>query len=605
MRRLFRCAPYSLGLHTKLMCSLVLLLTTVAGIATYTLVEHERERRLLALEERATRIADLYSRSLAGPLWNVDRAAIDGQLAALAPNPEVSEFAVTAVNYGLVSTVKGVRLVDPDDGVVRIRTIEYDPAGNAPHEKLGEIRVVFTKSVTERAITNARRAIVAVVALAVIALYAVTFILVKRMVRGPINRLEEMVDRIASGDLDARCAVESKDELGRLAARVNVMADRLCESTANLLESERKYRGIVENSPEGIFLLDRCGRLNEVNPAMARILGYASSTELIDASNATLNLVPFSDAQVDTLFGVLRGKGEIAGLELDLRLAGGRSIWVQLNARGIVGKHGEVTGIEGFMTDITARKRAVESLRCQRDQLESEVAVRRRTERELLTSRERLRQLSAHQEAIREDERKHIALEIHDELGQLLTALKMDLSLLKMQLVAGSAAMGKAKEMRSLVEKTMQIVRNVASHLRPAALNFGLASALEWLADDFSRHTEIPCDFRIEGVEPNFSDPRATAIFRIAQESLTNVARHANASSVELILSTTEEGAELIIHDDGCGFDLDAVRSGYSYGLQGMAERARLIDAQLQIESASNAGSVVRLRVSDDFVPAK
>ncbi|WP_256732438.1 PAS domain S-box protein [Burkholderia pseudomallei] len=584
-------------MHTKLMCSLIVLFTLAGGIATYTLVIHERERRFLALEERATRIADLYSHSLAQPLWNVDRSAIDDQLAALAPNPEVSEFSVTAVNYGLVTAVKTTPLADPNDGVVRVRTIEYDRPGNPSREKLGEIRVVLTKAVAERAINHACRAIVAVMAVALIALHTVTFILLKHMVRGPINRLEEMVDRIAGGELDARCVVESGDELGRLAARVNAMADRICESTACLLESERKFRGVVENSPESIFLLHRCGRLGEANPAMAQLLGYPTKKMLISACNATLNSFPFSSTQIEYLFNVLSSKGEIAGFELELRRVDGRPIWVQLNARGVGGQDGKPAGIEGFMTDVTARKRAVENLRLQRDQLESEVTVRRRAERELRTSREKLQQLSAHLEAVREDERKRIALEIHDELGQLLTALKMDLSLLKMQLVPESAAMCKATEMQSLVEKTMQIVRSVVSHLRPAALNFGLVSALEWLADDFSRHTQIPCQFRVEGAEPHFSDPRATAIFRIAQESLTNVARHAAASSVEVILNKTETGVDLVIHDDGRGFDLDAVRTGYSYGLQSMAERARLIDANLQIESAPDAGSVVRLNV--------
>ncbi|KVH80531.1 histidine kinase [Burkholderia ubonensis] len=602
MRLPLRFARDSLSLHSKLMFSLVVFLTLVAGVATYTLVEHERERRLVALEERAARIADLYSQSLAQPLWNVDRGAIEGQLAALAPNREVSEFTVTAMNYGQVATVKRTRLANPDEGVVRIRAIEYDPPGNTPREKIGEIRVVFTKAVAEQEITNARRAIFAVMAVVVVALYVVTFILVKRMVCGPIRRLEEMVDRIAGGDLDVRCAVESGDELGRLAERVNVMADRLCESTARLLESERKYRGIVENSPEGIFLLDRCGQLTEANPAMARLLGYAAVTDLITKGNATLEPFPFSDAQVERLFNNLHANGEIAGLELELHQADGQPIWVQLNARGVTGRDGRAAGVEGFMTDITARKLALENLRRQRDQLESEVDMRRRTERELLASREQLRQLSAHLEAVREDERKCIALEIHDELGQLLTALKMDLSLLRMQLVAESPAMLKADQMRLLVEKTMQIVRNVASNLRPAALNFGLASALEWLADDFTCHTQIPCCFRIEGIEPNFSDPRATAIFRIVQESLTNVARHADASSVEVLLSGTDTGAELIIRDDGRGFDMDAVRTGHSYGLQGMAERARLIEAHLRIKSSPGAGSLVYLRVRDDAV---
>lgn len=595
----------SLSLHTKLMLALAVLVALVAGSSAYFAAEHERERRLEALEQRATRIADLLSRSLAQPLWNVDRKAIDEQLAALAPNPEIVEYTVTAANYGIVSTVKGPRQNLSGDQVVRVRPIEYTPPGDAPREKIGEVRVVFTRAVAEQSISAARRAILWTMAAIVAALYVATFVLLKRMVRGPINRLEEMVDRIAGGDLHARCIVESNDELGRLAIRVNAMADRLRQSTTSLRESERRYRGIVENALEGIFLLDRCGRLNAANPAMAQLLGYPTPADLIKAGAAASYSLPFSAAQTRKLFDILRVKGEIIGFELRLTRLDGTPIWVQLNARGASIGGSDPPFLEGLMTDVTARKRAVEILRRHRDQLEREVAERKRTEVELLGSRERLRQLSAHLETIREEERKRIAMEIHDDLGQLLTALKMDVSLLRMQLAGDSAAFHKTDGMRDLVERTIGIVRNVASHLRPAALNFGLASALEWLAHDFERYAQIPCHFHLEGSEPRLTDPCATAIFRIAQESLTNVARHAHASRVDVTLSNTESGLELTIHDDGRGFDVAAARDGYSYGLLGMTERARLIDAQLYVESTTDAGSVIRLCVAEHAVAAQ
>ncbi len=295
----------------------------------------------------------------------------------------------------------------------------------------------------------------------------------------------------------------------------------------------------------------------------------------------------------------MKAHGEIRGLELQLSRLDGTPIWVQLNARGLIGNDGSLRYLEGLLTDVTARKHALEYLQLQRDRLALEVSERRWTELELLASRERLQQLSAHQEAIREEERKSIAMEIHDELGQLLTALKMDLSLLSMQLPTGTPVIQKAEEMRELIEQTIRIVRNVVSHLRPTALNYGLASALEWLAADFSRHTEIPCRFQSTHPEPNLPDPRATAIFRIVQESLTNVARHARASQVDVTLANTEAGIEVTIRDNGQGFDVVSARSGYSYGLHGMAERARLIHAELQIHSTPDRGTVIRLRLRE------
>src|SRR5471032_3278840 len=229
-----------------------------------------------------------------------------------------------------------------------------------------------------------------------------------------------------------------------------------------------------------------------------------------------------------------------------------------------------------------------------------DITERKSIEHALLESREQLRELSAYMEAIREEERKRIAMEIHDELGQLLTALKMDVSLLKMRLANDSDAAKKVDDMRELVEKTIWIVRNVASHLRPAALNFGIVSALEWLAEDFSRRNGMPCQLVVRGGEPTLADAHATAVFRIVQESLTNVSRHAGASRVAVTLVSTDLALDLRVSDDGQGFDLESEQSGYSYGLLGMSERARLIGGTLQVDSAPGAGTMVSINLPLD-----
>jgi signal transduction histidine kinase len=226
-----------------------------------------------------------------------------------------------------------------------------------------------------------------------------------------------------------------------------------------------------------------------------------------------------------------------------------------------------------------------------------DITERKNIEHELLESREQLRELSAYMEAIREEERKRIAMEIHDELGQLLTALKMDVSLLKMRLAHDADAGRKVDDMRELVEKTIWMVRNVASHLRPAALNFGIVSALEWLVEDFGRRKGLSCQLWINGREPALDDAHATAVFRIVQASLTNVARHAGASRVDVTLTNTETTLDLYVSDDGCGFDPATARKGYSYGLLGMSERARLIGGSLRIDSSPETGTVVSIHV--------
>jgi len=382
----FRLIPQATGLHTKLMLALAVLVAIVAFVSAYVLIERERERHIVELEGRATRIADLFSRSVAYPLWNLNRAAIDGQLAALAPNPEVAQFSITTADEGTVSAVTKIpssKLVDP---IVRIQPIEYTPPGGAK-QKIGEVRVVMTRAIVDKGIATARRTTLGLTATIVAVLYAATFVLLRRMVTAPIQRLEVTVDRIAAGDMDARCVSESGDELGRLATRVNAMADRLSDSARRLRESEATYRGIFENSVEGIFHLDRSGRLDDANSALARLMGHATPADLMAAVNGDgrndppLGNAPlFTSAQTAALFTALERDGQITGMELQLTRTDGTPIWVELNAwrQGGGRPDGDaVTGFHGLITDITARRQALEDLRSHRDHLEE--AVRERT----------------------------------------------------------------------------------------------------------------------------------------------------------------------------------------------------------------------------------
>ncbi len=599
MKLIERLPRASFRIHTRLTLALVVLVTLVVFSSARVLIEQARERGDRELEERATRVADLLSRSLSEPMWNVDSSAIDSQLAALSRCPEIVQMQVTAGHFGVVvSRTNGSELPSAEDRIVRVRPIEYEPSGEASKRTIGEIRVVLTRAVAQEAIDRTRNAILAIMSLVVSIIGVATYFVLTRHVSGPIRRLEAMVDRIAGGDLDARCLIEADNEIGRLAARVNTMAERLRESTASLRASERKYRSIFENSLEGIFRLDESGHLEEANPALARLLGYREFSELVRGKGADANPRLFMPAQTRQLFSLLRAQGEIAGLELQLKRSDGTPVWVLLNARGVSADGSGKLFLEGLLTDITSRRYALDSLRSHRDQLAVEVRHRRRSEEETRASREQLQELSAHLEGVREDERKRIAMEIHDELGQLLTALKIDVSLIAMQLTPDSAAFHKAHEMRELVDRTIRIVRSLVNQLRPAALNFGLASALEWLAVDFGRRSSISCQFSSVGAEPDLTEERATAMFRIAQESLTNVLRHAGATSVEVTLKNMDSALELVVLDNGRGFNTKAARDEHSYGLLGMRERARLIGAQLKINSRPDGGTAVHLRVA-------
>ncbi|MDD5758037.1 MAG: PAS domain S-box protein [Desulfobulbaceae bacterium] len=222
---------------------------------------------------------------------------------------------------------------------------------------------------------------------------------------------------------------------------------------------------------------------------------------------------------------------------------------------------------------------------------------------ELKDAQNKLRQMSTNIVSSQERERAAIARELHDELGQALTALRMDAVWLakKMQGQEGDAAL-RAHEMSELIDKTIDEVRNMAVRLRPGVLDdLGLIAALEWLVDDFERRFSIPCTFRHQNV-PEISDVASTAIYRITQEALTNAARHADASHVEVNLSVESLELYLTIQDDGKGFDPTLVGEAEGLGLAGIRERASLIGASVAIRSGEGNGSHIEVRFLLDHV---
>ncbi|HLA79933.1 MAG TPA: GAF domain-containing protein [Vicinamibacteria bacterium] len=239
-----------------------------------------------------------------------------------------------------------------------------------------------------------------------------------------------------------------------------------------------------------------------------------------------------------------------------------------------------------------------------------EIAERKRAEDDLRGSREQLRQLAAKLERVREEERTRIAREIHDELGQALTAVKLDVSSLKrlyqrkgsrrtVKPTHQDAIQERLQTMAGLVDQTVQIVRRISTELRPAVLDsLGLAAAIEWLAQDFERRTDIRCVFRSTLDEEAIPREVATAAFRILQETLTNVVRHAEAGWVAVNLGLDDKALlALDITDDGKGISKEALGSPKSIGLAGMRERALLLGGNVQVEGRPGQGTSVRVRL--------
>ncbi len=210
----------------------------------------------------------------------------------------------------------------------------------------------------------------------------------------------------------------------------------------------------------------------------------------------------------------------------------------------------------------------------------------------------RLHELSGHLQSAREEERTRVAREIHDELGQSLTAMKMELSLLRRGLPADQRQnIARAESLGALVEETTQAVKRIAQDLRPGILDhLGLSAAIEWQAEEFERRTGIPCEVSLDPVDIAHDEGRSTALFRILQEALTNVARHANARSVEVLLRTEGAGLLLRVRDDGRGMDGQVAVQG-SLGIIGMQERVRGWDGTVAVSGARGVGTTVTVRL--------
>ena len=230
------------------------------------------------------------------------------------------------------------------------------------------------------------------------------------------------------------------------------------------------------------------------------------------------------------------------------------------------------------------------------------VTSRTKASEEIERSRERLQALSLRQQALIEAERKRIALEIHDELGQNLTGLKMDMHMLNKRIAVPGAtvdvgeASQRMNEMMDVVDQTILNVRRIATELRPPILDdLGLVAAIEWQTQEFQRRTEITCvlSSNIENVEINADF--STAIFRIFQEALTNITRHANANTVNVILKRLDHKLVLRVEDDGNGIRSESFDENRSLGLLGMRERARLIGGELEIFDGTDNGTTVLL----------
>ncbi|WP_457978510.1 PAS domain-containing protein [Ectopseudomonas composti] len=344
--------------------------------------------------------------------------------------------------------------------------------------------------------------------------------------------------------------------------------------TETLRHNERQFRALIENTHDAIGRLTPDFRLIYANPALEALCRLP----LVEARGRPARDAFGDNSQVDIMADMVREVAQ-SGTSVEEELIHGIDGPVDKQLHYLVqlvperDATGEVVSVLSLARDITNIRKA---------------------ERRLADSNQQLRDLTSRRESAREEERKLIAQEIHDELGQHLTALRMGISMLNLQFGTQAPGLSDAAEsLMGLCDRTIQVVRSIATSLRPAVLNMGLYPALEWLINEFRQHTRIACELTTHSEEPALTDDQATTAFRIVQEALNNVARHSGATRTLVSLERIDDTYRLDITDNGRGFDPASVNKR-SLGLAGMRERGISLGGEVVIFSHPGQGTTVQ-----------
>jgi len=410
------------------------------------------------------------------------------------------------------------------------------------------------------------------------------------MASGTIKTYEEILTT-ASGDVAIFLSTKGPvvDEKGNVLGLFGIARDiterkhieeelRLAKEAAEdgLQKQRILMAAIVESSEDAIVGKSLEGIVTSWNRGAETTFGY-SANEMLGRSIFTLVPAECHDDEEKVLSTIRRGES-ITHFETERVRKDGSRIEVSIAVSPIRDKEGRIIGASKIARDITMRKQ---------------------TERELRRSQQELRSLSKAANEALEAERRRTARELHDELGQLLTALKMDLESLRSALPLDKPDLVKrVQAMHTLLDATIAATRRIASDLRPLMLDdLGLAAALDWLVHNFSKRTGIATDLVIDETVAQVPEPISSALYRITQESLTNVAKYAQATRVEIRLEHDGDWVQLLVRDNGCGIEAADQKKRGRFGLLGIRERVMLLYGEVSIEGKHGQGSEVRARI--------
>lgn len=353
-----------------------------------------------------------------------------------------------------------------------------------------------------------------------------------------------------------------------------------------LHESELRYRSLVELSPEAT-LVHVDGTILYANQTAVELLGFKRREDLL--GRYLVDFVPdeYREEVKERIRRLSPIGTKLPPLVLRARRPDGSEVVLESVASRAPYKGSVATQV--MLRDVTERERS---------------------RAELLASRQQLRDLSTYLQRAREEERTAVAREIHDELGQALTALKMDLSGIADALQHDerdsrrSSIDARITAMSSVIDTTIKSVRRISTELRPVLLDsLGLGAAIEWQAEEFSSRTGIPCRISVVPEDLTVDGERSTALFRIFQELLTNITRHAGAKQVNARLEQRPGALVLEVRDDGKGISEEDMRKSKSFGFVGIRERSLLFGGSVSVEGSSGGGTRVTVTIPSEAHP--
>jgi len=373
----------------------------------------------------------------------------------------------------------------------------------------------------------------------------------------------------------ARRSVKKNTSTGALMNQPANKRESLEQATEALKESELKYRSLIEATDTGFVILNEKGQVMDANLQYVRLTGHRRLKEIIgrgveewtEQNERAKNL-----AAVKQCFQ----QGFIRGLEITYRDPRGHTTPVEIDATVVKGMEGP--RIFSLVRDITQRQA---------------------TELALKASRRQLQNLSEHLQIILENEKKEISRRIHDDLGQQLTALKMDVFWLNQRLSPDQPALSeKIKSMTRLIDGTIHTIQKISRELRPPLLeHLGLTATLEWQLKDFQNRTGLKGSLIISPRQLTLDQEDSTLIFRLVQELLTNIIRHAEAQAVKITLKKMENQVKLIVADNGLGITPDRINDPRSLGLIGLRERVYARGGTIQIRGIPHRGTKIAVEI--------